>query len=243
MMRNYFLLLQKTTVKKLFFILLFTVSATCFAQKIDFIVLGGYGATQTFYYSPGTSDKVVIALSKDGTISEYGTEYPKEFYGYYPGKLQKYMGRVEYYSQTENESFRGKIRYIGLTLITYYGSYDEEALRGKVKSIGSTQFEYYASYDDASVKGNLKTVGSTSITWCPSYENEAIRGRLKTIGNTRFDWYTSYDDKAISGKVKQIDQYTFTYYTSFENNNGQKGMLKSGFYTKYINGINYYLRN
>ncbi len=230
-------------MKKLLLILLLACTTRSFAQKIDFIVLGGYGATQTFYYSPGTSDKVLIALSKDGSIAEFGTEYPKEFYGYYPGKLQKYMGRIEYYSQTENEAFRGKIRYIGLTQITYYGSYDEEALRGKVRTIGSTQFNYYASYDDAAIKGNIKTVGSTAIKWCPSYENEAIRGRLKNIGNTKFEWYTSFDDKAISGKVKQIDQYMFTYYTSFENNNGQKGMLKSGFFTKYINGINYYLRN
>lgn len=229
-------------MKKLIFILLIAAAGRSFAQKIDFIVLGSYGATQTFYFSPGTSDKVLIALSKDGNIIEYGTEYPKEFMGYYPGKLQKYMGRVDYYSQTDNEAFRGKIRYIGLTQITYYGSYDEESLRGKVKSIGTVQFDYYASYDDASVKGNLKTVGSSSITWCPSYENEAIRGRLKTIGNTKFEWYTSFDDKALSGKVKQIDQYSFTYYTSFENNNGQKGQLKSGFYSKYINGINYYVR-
>lgn len=229
---------------KKFLLLALIVTSTCysFAQKLDFIVLGGYGATQTFYYSPGTADKVVIALTKDGNISEYGTEFPKEFYGYYPGKLQKYMGRVEYYAQTENEAYRGKVRYIGLTQVTYYGSYDDEALRGKVKSIGTTQFDYYASYDDASVKGNFKTIGSTSFTWCPSYENEAIRGRIKSIGNTRFEWYTSFDDKALSGKVKQIDQYTFTYYTSFENNNGQKGMLKSGFYSKYINGVNYYVR-
>jgi len=77
-------------VKKLLLILLLACTTRSFAQKIDFIVLGGYGATQTFYYSPGTSDKVLIALSKDGSIAEFGTEYPKEFYGYYPGKLQIY---------------------------------------------------------------------------------------------------------------------------------------------------------
>jgi hypothetical protein len=230
-------------VKKIVFLLFIAIANHAFAQKIDFIVLTGYGASQTFYYSPGTGDKVLIAISKDGTITEYGTEFPKEFAGYYPGKLQKYTGRIEYYSPTDNEVlFRGKIRYIGLTQITYYGSYDEESLRGKIKMIGTVQFDYYASYDDAAVKGNLKTVGNSSITWCPSYENEAIKGKLKTIGNTRFDWYTSFDDKAISGKLKKVDQYPFTYYTSFENNYGQKGQLKSGFFSKYINGINYYIR-
>lgn len=223
----------------LFIIIAF--AGKCLAQKIDFIVLTGFGANQTFYYS--TSDKTFISISKDGNIGEYGPEYPKEFMGYYPGRLQKYMGRVEYYPQTENEAYRGKVRYIGLTLITYYGSYDDEALKGKVKSIGATQFDYYASYDDAAVKGNIKNIGGIAISYCPSYENEAIRGKLKAIGNTKFSWYTSFDDKSISGKVKQIDQYPFTYYTSFENTYGQKGQLKSGFYQKYINGINYYVRN
>lgn len=228
-------------MKKFLSVAFLLISLKGMAQKLDFIVLGGYGATQTFYYT--TSDKTIIAITKDGNITEFGTEYPKEFAGYYPGRIQKYMGRVEYYAATENEAFRGKIRYIGLTQITYYASYDEEALRGKIKSIATSQFDYYASYDDAAVKGNLKNIGGIAITYCPSYENEAIRGRLKTVGNTRFEWYTSFDDKSLSGKVKQIDQYPFSYYTSFENNNGQKGLLKSGFYSKYINGINYFVRN
>ena len=229
-------------MKKLLLLLaIAAVANNSFSQKLDFILLNGYGASESFFYS--TSDKTFIAISKSGNILEYGPEYPKEFMGYYPGRLQKYMGRLEYYTQNDNEAFRGKVRYIGLTLITYYGSYDEEALRGKVKMIGSTQFDYYASYDDAAMKGNIKNIGGIAITYCPSYENEAIRGKLKTIGNTRFDWYTSFDDKSISGKVRQIDQYSFTYYTSFENTYGQKGQLKSGFYSKYINGINYYVRN
>ena len=76
-----------------------------------------------------------------------------------------------------------------------------------------------------------------------SFEDAAIKGRLRNIGNTQFTWYTSFDDKSLSGKVKSIDNSVFTYYTSFENNNGQKGQLKSGFQMKYINGINYYVRN
>ncbi len=229
-------------MKKLFsFLVIASFACNAFSQKIDFIVLTGFGANQTFYYSTG--DKTMIAITKDGNIAEYGPEYPKEFMGYYPGRLQKYMGRVEYYQPTDNEAFRGKVRYIGLTLITYYGSYDDEALKGKVKSIGAIQFDYNASYDDAAVKGNVKNIGGIAITWNPSYENEAVRGKLKAIGNTRFDWYTSFDDKSIIGKIKQIDQYPFTYYTSFENTYGQKGQMKSGFFQKYINGINYYVKN
>ncbi len=220
-------------------ILISTVNS--FAQKIDLITLGGYGATANFYYE--TADKISIIFSKDGNIVEYGTQYDKATYGYYPGKLLKYMGRVDFYSQNENEAFRGKVKYIGLTMITYYGTYDDAALKGKIKSIGSTQFDYYMSFEDAAVKGNIKNVGGTSFAWCNSYENEAIRGKIRSIGNTRFDWYTSFDDKSLSGKIKSIDNYGFTYYTSFENNNGQKGFMKTGFQTKYINGINYYVRN
>lgn len=212
-----------------------------YAQKIDLITLSGYGATAAFYYE--TADKISIVFGKDGNIAEFGTQYDKATYGYYPGKLLKYMGRVDYYSQDENEAFRGKVKYIGLTMITYYGTYDDAALKGKIKSIGSTQFDYYLSFEDASLKGNIKNVGGTAFTYCSSFDNEAIRGRIKSIGNTRFDWYTAFDDKSISGKLKSIDHYPFTYFTSFENNNGQKGFMKSGFQTKYINGINYYVRN
>ncbi|MBL0359114.1 MAG: leucine-rich repeat protein [Chitinophagaceae bacterium] len=216
-------------------------AVSSFAQKIDLITLSGYGATAAFYYE--TADKISIVFTKDGAISEFGTQYDKGTYGYYPGKLLKYMGRVDYYSKDENEAFMGKVKYIGLTMIPYYGSYDDAALQGKIKSIGSTQFEYYLSFEDASIKGTIKNVGSTAFTYCSSFDNEATRGRIKSIGNTRFDWYTSFDDKSLSGKLKSIDNYTFTYYTSFENNNGQKGFMKSGFQSKYINGINYYVRN
>ncbi len=227
--------------KVLFLLVLIAATKTGLAQKLSFIALSGYGSKESFYYT--TSDNVSIVLSKDGNITEYGTEYPKEFYGYYPGRLQKYMGRIDYYGPTDNEAFRGKVKYIGLTLITYYGSYDDEALKGKVKSIGNVQFDYYASFEDASYKGNIKNVGGTIFTWCSSFDDKLIKGRLKTIGNTRFDWYTSFDDKAIAGKIKSIDVYPFAYYTSFEDNYHQKGFLKSGFQTKYINGINYYVRN
>lgn len=229
-------------MKKLLLAVIATITLNLVhSQKIDIILLTGYGATATFYYS--TSDKTMISISADGKIEDFGPEYPKEFMGYYPGRLQQYMGRVEYYQATDNEAFSGKVRYIGATLITYYASYDNEALKGKVKSIGNMQFEYGTVYDNDALKGKIKNIGGMAVSWCASYENDAIVGKLKTVGNTRFDWYTSFDDKAVSGKVKQIDQYPFVYYTSFENYNGQKGQLKSGFYQKYINGINYYVRN
>jgi hypothetical protein len=215
-------------------------SITGLCQKIDLVTLTGYGAKEAFYYE--TADRISIVLTKDGNIAEYGTQYDKGIFGYYPGRLMKYMGRVDYYSQSENEAFRGKVKYIGLTMITYYGSYDEAALQGKVRSIGSTQIDYYLSFEDASIKGNIKTIGGTPFTYCSSFENEATKGRLKSIGSTQFTWYTSFDDKAFRGKVKSIGNYSFTYFSSFETN-GAKGHMKSGFQTQYINGINYYVRN
>ena len=228
-------------MKKISLLVAFTALACDgFSQKIELVLLTGFGANASIYYQ--TRDNISIVLSKGGNIVEYGTPYDKAFYGYWPGRLYPYTGRVEYYGSTDNESFRGKVKYIGLTMITYYGSYDDEALKGKIKSIGSTQIDYYPSFEDASVKGNIKKIDATMFDYFTSFENEAIKGRLRSIGNTQFTWYTSFDDKSLSGKVKSIGGNVFTYYTSFENNNGQKGQLKSGFQLKYIHGITYYVR-
>ena len=45
------------------------------------------------------------------------------------------MGREEYYPLTENEAYRGKVKYIGRTRFTYYTSDDKETLKGKVKPL------------------------------------------------------------------------------------------------------------
>ncbi len=211
------------------------------AQKIDLITLSGYGAKAVIHFV--TSDRITLVLNLDGSIAETGTDYGRNTLGYWPGRLNQYMGRVDYYPATENEAIRGKLRYIGLTLIGWYASYDEKASVGKVRSIGGVPVEYYASFEDEALKGKIKKIGSTEFSYYTSFDNEALRGKLKSVGNTAFDWYSSFDDKALRGKIKSVGNNPFSYYSSFENVQGRQGLLKSGFQTQYINGVNYYVRN
>jgi hypothetical protein len=234
--------LKYCNVKKLLF-LMATVVCINFvtAQKISNITLTGYGSREVISFL--TSDRVYLQLSKDGRINEWGIDFGIGRPGYWPGRLDKYMGRVEYYSSNEDQAFRGKVRYIGLTLITYYGSNEEASSVGKIKSIGNINFDYYGNYEDAAIKGLIKNIGGTTFSYYASYDNEATKGKFRSVGSTQFSWYTSFDDKAFKGKIKSIDNNNFTYYSSFERTNGLQGVMKSGFQNRYINGIDYYVRN
>ncbi|HEU5167263.1 MAG TPA: hypothetical protein VFU29_17085, partial [Chitinophagaceae bacterium] len=69
-----------------------------------------------------TSQKIIIKISQDGKVVEWGNEMePGRFYSE-PGRLQSYMGRVEYYEKQFDSILNGKIKSIGVTSITYYGS-------------------------------------------------------------------------------------------------------------------------
>lgn len=211
------------------------------AQKIDMVAITGYGSKAVIHFV--TSDRITIVLNTEGSIAETGTDYGRNTLGYWPGRLNQYMGRTDLYPATENEAIRGKLRYIGLTLITWYGSYDESASAGKVRSIGGVPVEYYPSFEDEAVKGKIKKIGNTVFTYYTSFDNESLKGKIRSIGNTSIDYYTSFDDKALRGKLKSIANNPFTYYSSFENAQGRQGLMKSGFQTLYINGINFYVRN
>ena len=126
-------------------------------------------------------------MSKDGNIIDWGIEYNTVRTGIYP-ILLKYMGREEYYSPTDNEAYRGKIKYIGRTLITYYSSYENEEFRGRVKTIGPNLLDYYASYENNAFKGNLKNAGAVSFTYYGSFDDETYENRQnveKRKKNTR----------------------------------------------------------
>lgn len=228
---------------KHFFCLLLLIAgtATTRAQKIDMVVVTGYGSKAVIHFV--TRDRITLVLDTDGSITETGTDYGRNTLGYWPGRLNQYMGRTDYYPATENEAIRGKLRYIGLTLISWYGSYEEAASAGKVRSIGGIPVEYYPSFEDEAVKGKIKKIGNTVFSYYTSFDNESLRGKIRSIGNTSFDYYTSFDDKALRGKLKSLGNQPFTYYSSFENVQGRQGLMKSGFQTQYINGINFYVRN
>lgn len=214
------------------------IFAFCFSQTVSKITIAGNGNMDVISF--GLDENIQVYVTKDGIISKWGYD---KFIGYqenYNGMLEPYVGRIEYYTPKDDEALRGKVKYIGRTLITYYPSYEREELKGKLKSIGSIDMDYYLSYDDAAYKGNIKTIGRNAITWYAAYENEALRGKLKAVGPTILTYYGSFEDKAYRGKIKSIDRFTFTYYSSFEQ---YSGSVKTGAQILNANGIKYFVRN
>jgi hypothetical protein len=187
-----------------------------------------------------TDQKVVIRISPDGKIIEWGMDPGIGRYNYYTGKLQPFMGRVEYYTAAEYDSvLRGKVKSIGTCRLTYYGSSEMDMKVGKIKSIGSTALDYVGN-ESIDNKGKLKMVGYILFEYYSSFENEAYKGKLKLVGNTPITWYSSFDDKLIKGKVKTIGTFTYTWYTSHDIHG--YGGLKSGSPTQVVNGVTYIVR-
>ncbi len=228
-------------MKYLFVTMALTFSiAISYGQRLSQITLSGSGTADVISFL--TDDAVYINLSKEGKIIDWGIEITTMRYNNYPGKLDPYMGRVEYFSTTDNEDIRGKVKYIGRTAITYYSTNENEAFKGKVKSIGSNFFDYYDGYGDEALKGKIKNVGSFTFSYYSSYENEAFKGKFKNIGPTILTYYASYDDKAFKGKIKSIGSQKFIYYSSFDRPEYQ-GSMKGGNQMQYtISGIKYLLR-
>ncbi len=226
-------------MKKIFLIAAVSLfSLAAFSQRISKITITGNGTPGDIVI--GLDENVQVYITKQGQISKWGFD---RFIGNqenYNDYLEPYVGRVEYYSQNDDEMLRGRVKYIGRTLISYYPSYEIESLRGKIKSIGSLNMDYYQAFDDKSFAGSLKSIGQQSITWYPSYENEALRGKLKTLGATSLTYYGSFEDKAFRGKIKSIGSYTFTYYSSFEQ---YSGSMKNGVSVINSNGVKFYLRS
>src|SRR6187549_2427691 len=140
------------------------------ALLIPFLIyITGYSQTLKFVnFSDGaefsslsfiTNQRIIIKVSQDGKVLEWGNEMePGRFYTE-PGKLQPYMGRVEYYEKQFDSILNGKVKNIGITSITYYGSTENEALVGKVKSMGNVFFNYYIEPGNETMKGKMKSAG------------------------------------------------------------------------------------
>lgn len=216
----------------------FIITLAC-GQNITQVSLSNTSTTTNFYFL--LDGNTLVNISQDGNIIEWGTAMQQGRMAYYPGKLEPFIGKVEYYGSTSNDAFRGKPKYIGSAAITYYASYENENFTGKVKSIGSVALDYYAPFDNDAFKGKLKTAGTVAIGYYASYENESLRSKLKSIGGTGISYYSSYDDKAFKGKLKAIGSFSYTYFSSFEQKEYRGGM-KTGNYMQLVNGINYILK-
>lgn len=227
---------MKKTFLAIFAVLILT---QVFAQDISTVTITGKGSLESLSF--GLDENVKVNISRDGHVVKWGYDrFQARGQENYQGILDSYVGRVEYYTQEDDPSLRGKVRYIGNVQLTYYASYENEALQGKLKSIGSNSLEYYQSYEDESYKGCIKSVGPNPVSWYSSYDNEDVRGKLKSLGSTNIGYYSSFDDKAFRGKVKNIDGFSFTYYSSFER---YSGSMKTGSSNLAAGGVRYYVRN
>lgn len=222
----------------LIIILLISLAGKISAQKLGQAVF----SRGTVLSSVGfvTDQQVIIRVSEYGNLLEWGTEMESYRYNYQPGKLLPFMGRVDYYGQESDSSFRGKVKSIGTCFITYYPLSETAERAGKIKSLGMLQFDYFNQYDNAGFRGKLKAAGNYALSYYASYDNEAVRGKVKSIDNSPITYYTSFEDKVIAGKVKTISSFSFEWYTSRDRKELQ-GSLKSGRYQQTINGVQYIL--
>ena len=210
-----------------------------FAQNVAQITIDNRGQQDIITFL--VDEAVVVNLTKDGKIIDWGTEYTSPTTGTYP-RMEKYMGREEYYPATDNEAYRGKIKYIGRTLVTYYTSDDNQSLKGKVKSVGPNLLDYYTEYDDAAFKGYVRNAGPVSFTYYASYNDEYYKGKIKSVGSTNISYYGSFDDKAYRGKVKNIDGNVFTYYSSYDRPEFN-GAMKTGTPSVSSGSVKYFIKN
>lgn len=227
-------------MSKIYWAIVFIFFLTpCFAQKLAQITIDNRGTSNIISFL--VDETVMVNMKPDGNIIDWGIEYSTPRMGIYP-KLLKYMGREEYYSSTDNEAYKGKVKYIGRTLITYYSAAENDAFKGKVKTIGSYFLDYYPSYENASFKENVKNAGAVLFTYYSSFDDATYRGKIKTVGSVPITYYGLMDDKAFRGKVKNIDRSLFTYYSSYDRP-GYNGIIKGGFPIIYSGGVKYFIKN
>ena len=209
------------------------------SQQLGQVTFSG-GAVLS-YFSFRTDQGVLIRITSDGKVLEWGTEIKSLRNDYYAPNLQPFMGRVEYYSMESDSAFRGKVKSIGTCLLTYYYSYDTDTKPGKLRSIGTVNFDYYTNFDDKSRQGKIRFAGNLTLEYFSLFEEEVIRGKLKAIGSTSITYYSIFDDKLIRGKIKSIGSVSYTWYSSFDRSD-YRGSLKSGSYRQDIGRVSYILQ-
>ena len=207
-----------------------------FSQELTHVIFSRGETLSSFSFR--TDQDVIIRISEDGKLLEWGTDPGPGRYYNDPRKLQPYLGRVEYYGQEYDSVFRGKVKSIGTCTFSYFGKYETENKIGKLKTIGPVSVDYYDNYEDAAFKGKIKYAGSVLFSYSSSFENEAYRGKLKSVNNTSISYYSSFDDKAVRGKLKSIGNVEYTWYPSYDR---YRGSIKTGQLSPTVNGITYFI--
>ena len=227
-------------MKKIFTTITFLFLAVCMhAQQLNQVTFSN--ASNLSYFSFLVDQTVLVRITPDGKVLEWGTEMLSDRGNFYAPKLQPYLGRVEYYGQEVDSAFKGKVKSVGTCYLAYYGHYEAPEKVGKLRSVGNFQMDYYNNFDNAAYKGKLKLIGGDEILYYSSVDDEAYRGKLKSIGSTMITYYSTFDDRMIKGKIKSIGSVVYNWYTSFDKA-GLGGSLKSGLYRQNIGSITYILR-
>ena len=212
-----------------------------YSQKLSQVTF--LQAANFAWFSLVTNQNILIRISADGKILEYGTEQSSLYdRNLIAEKLLPYQGAITYYQNERDSVFNGKIKNIGTCYFTYYPSNSYPENVGKIKSAGNLLFYYYRQFEDALIGGRIKKIGSDAITYFNSYDDEALRGKLKSIGVTSIQYYSSFDDPDLKGKLKSIGAYRYEWMKTFSGKDFYVS-LKSGLQRQVINGIIYIPNN
>ena len=214
-----------------------------------FVCLGGYTqqlgqvsflqASNFAWFTLITNQSILIRVSDDGKILEFGTEQAsRNNRNYIAQELLPYQGVVSYYDNKADSAFKGKIKNIGTCYFTYYPSSDYPDKAGKIKSAGSLFFDYYRNFEDPLTGGKIKNIGYNTITYYNSFDNEAVKGKLKSVGTTSIQYYSSYDDPYLKGKLKNIGNYRYDWMKTFSGKDFYVS-LKTGSQRQLISGVTY----
>jgi hypothetical protein len=224
-------------MKKIFAVILFLFVHTCtYSQQLSQVTFSG--GSDFSYFSFLVDQNVLIRITEEGKVTEWGIEWLSDRSNYYAPKLQPYLGRVEYYGPESDSAFRGKVKSIGTCVLTYYGSYETATKLGKLRTVGTIILDYYSDFDIKTLRGKLRFVGNLILEHYPSTDDEAYRGKLRSIGNTPITYYSSFEDKYIKGRIKSIGSAVYTWYSSFDLRNG----LKSPVNRQNVGGVIYIIQ-
>lgn len=208
------------------------------AQELNQVTFSRSGALS--YFSFMTDQGVLIRVSDEGRVLEWGNEVLSDRGNFYSPRLQPFMGKIDYYGQRDDSLFRGKIKSVGTCYFTYYDTFQVKSKIGKLKSLGNVYLDYFEDYEDKMLSGKLKQAGSLTLDYFRSYDDPSFRGKLRSVGSVPITYYSVFDDKINAGKLKSIGSAPYTWYSLYDRTD-LRGALKSNNYRQIVSGITYIL--
>ena len=115
--------------------LIINFSIACFNGYTQQLSQVTFSNGSTFsWFSLLTNQNILIRISDDGKILEFGTEEQSLYNrNYFAQKLLPFSGSINYYEQSADSAYRGKVKNIGSCFINYYPSYGSPQKAGKIQ--------------------------------------------------------------------------------------------------------------